>query len=41
MMTPYRLIGLHFEEQDLFRVLGRDYEEYQNRMPMLIPLARI
>lgn len=35
--TVYILIGLQFEEHDLRRFLGKDYEDYRRRVPMLIP----
>jgi len=38
--TGYILIGIRFEEHDLVHFLGRDYEDYQSRVPMLIPFLR-
>lgn len=39
--TGYILIALHFfEEKDLRRALGKDYERYQEEVPMLIPFAK-
>jgi protein-S-isoprenylcysteine O-methyltransferase Ste14 len=39
-MTAYILIGAQFEERDLIQHLGKDYEEYQHRVPMLIPFIK-
>jgi protein-S-isoprenylcysteine O-methyltransferase Ste14 len=38
--TLYILIALRFEERDLVRYLGSTYEEYRQRVPMLLPLGR-
>ena len=38
--TAYIVIGTQFEEHDLRRFLGQDYEEYRHRVPMLIPFLR-
>jgi protein-S-isoprenylcysteine O-methyltransferase Ste14 len=35
--TAYMLVGLHFEEKSLLRQFGANYEDYQRRVPMLIP----
>lgn len=35
--TLYVLIGAHFEERDLRRVLGPEYESYRLSTPMLLP----
>ena len=35
--AAYILIAIQFEERDLVHTLGRDYEEYRRRVPMLIP----
>lgn len=37
-MTVYIFIGLYFEEKDLARILGPDYEDYQRRVRKLLPL---
>ncbi|MBK8262083.1 MAG: isoprenylcysteine carboxylmethyltransferase family protein [Nannocystis sp.] len=37
-MTVYIRIALHYEERDLLDVHGADYEEYQRRISMLLPL---
>ncbi len=39
-MTLYILVGTHFEEKDLRRTLGPDYEAYRREVPMLLPLPR-
>jgi protein-S-isoprenylcysteine O-methyltransferase Ste14 len=38
LMTIYIFIGLHYEELDLVRTLGRPYSEYQKRVRMLLPI---
>jgi len=38
--TLYILIGLRYEERDLLKTLGREYEEYRKRVPMLIPFMK-
>jgi len=38
--TAYILIGIQFEEHDLVRFLGKDYDEYRHRVPMFIPFLR-
>ena len=38
MMTAYILIALQLEERNLIAALGADYEEYRQRVPMLLPL---
>lgn len=38
--TAYILVAIQFEERDLVRALGRDYEDYRRRVPMLIPFSR-
>jgi len=38
--TLYILIGLHYEERDLLNTLGKEYEHYRKRVPMLIPFAK-
>jgi protein-S-isoprenylcysteine O-methyltransferase Ste14 len=39
-MTAYVLVGLRFEERDLLRVFGAEYESYRQRVPMLLPWPR-
>lgn len=39
--SAYILIGIHFEEQDLARELGRAYRDYQARMPKLLPMVMV
>ena len=36
-MTLYILLGIHFEERDLVRTFGADYQRYQREVGMLIP----
>ncbi len=36
-MTSYLLIGIRYEERDLARFLGEDYQRYRERVPMLVP----
>lgn len=36
-MTIYILIGLYFEERDLVREFGEEYEAYRRRTPKLVP----
>jgi methanethiol S-methyltransferase len=36
-ITIYVRIGIYFEEKKLVRVYGKQYEEYQKNVPMLIP----
>ncbi len=38
--SVYILIGISFEERDLLRQFGRDYREYMQRVPKLLPLGR-
>ncbi len=35
--TVYALVGIQLEERDLVRQLGPAYEEYRQRIPMLLP----
>lgn len=39
-MTTYILIGVHFEERDLARTFGAEYEGYRDRVPGLVPGAK-
>ncbi|NEZ04721.1 isoprenylcysteine carboxylmethyltransferase family protein [Wenzhouxiangella sp. XN201] len=36
-MTGYILIAIQLEERDLIKFLGADYEDYRQRVPMLVP----
>lgn len=36
--TAYILVGVHFEERDLVRHIGPEYEAYRRRTAMLFPL---
>ena len=38
--TGYILIGLQFEEHDLRTYIGPDYDEYRQRVPMLMPCMK-
>jgi methanethiol S-methyltransferase len=38
LMTAYILVGIHMEERSLVRKLGKEYGEYREHTPMLIPL---
>jgi protein-S-isoprenylcysteine O-methyltransferase Ste14 len=37
--TAYILLAIQFEERDLVREHGEDYEEYRRSVPMLIPFT--
>lgn len=39
-MTLYVFIGLYFEEKDLVATLGQDYENYQRRVRMIVPIPK-
>lgn len=39
-MTLYILVGLYYEERDLVTSLGKEYEAYQERVRMLVPLPK-
>lgn len=36
-MTAYIALGVHYEERDLRRTFGAEYEEYAARVPALVP----
>ncbi len=38
--TAYILMGIQFEEHDLVRFVGKDYEDYRKRVPMLVPFTK-
>lgn len=39
-MSAYILVGIAFEERDLLRVFGATYQNYQARVPSVIPFLR-
>ena len=39
-MTLYVFVGLYFEEKDLVTTLGPDYENYQRRVRMIVPIPK-
>lgn len=39
-LTIYVLLSLKYEEKDLVTILGKDYEDYQKRVRMIIPLPK-
>ena len=39
-MTLYIFVGLYFEERGLVATLGPDYESYQQRVRMLVPIPK-
>jgi protein-S-isoprenylcysteine O-methyltransferase Ste14 len=39
-LTAYVLIAISCEEKDLAATLGKDYEDYQKRVRMIIPLQK-
>jgi methanethiol S-methyltransferase len=38
--TLYILVAIRFEERDLIATLGRDYRDYRQQVPMLVPFRR-
>jgi protein-S-isoprenylcysteine O-methyltransferase Ste14 len=39
-MTLYIFVGLYLEEKDLVATLGQDYENYQKRVRMILPIPK-
>jgi protein-S-isoprenylcysteine O-methyltransferase Ste14 len=39
--TAYILIAIRFEERDLVREFGSSYDDYRQRVPMLIPFTKL
>ncbi len=39
-LTAYFLVAIRFEERDLLRVHGAEYERYRREVPMLVPRPR-
>ncbi len=39
-LSLYIFIGLYYEEKDLVTTLGADYEDYQQRVRMIVPLPK-
>jgi methanethiol S-methyltransferase len=39
-MTSYILIAIRFEEKDLVRILGSQYQRYREEVPMLVPAVK-
>jgi protein-S-isoprenylcysteine O-methyltransferase Ste14 len=40
LTSGYILVGVHLEEADLRAKIGRDYEDYRARVPMLVPFTK-
>ena len=39
LMTGWIVVGTYLEERDLVDEFGDDYQEYQRRVPMLVPFT--
>lgn len=39
--TIYGFIGIYFEERTLLQFLGKDYEEYRKKTPLLFPIPKM
>jgi len=39
-MSVYIFIGLNYEEKDLVATLGKEYENYQGRVRMIVPVPK-
>lgn len=39
-MTSYILVAIRFEEKDLVRMLGSQYQRYREEVPMLVPAVK-
>jgi protein-S-isoprenylcysteine O-methyltransferase Ste14 len=40
MTTAYILVAIQFEERDLLREFPRDYADYREQVPMIVPYSR-
>ena len=38
--TAYIFVGIFFEERDLARIHGADFEQYRKDVPLIIPAGR-
>ena len=40
--TAYILIAVKFlEEKDLKKIIGKQYEDYQKKVPMIVPFTKL
>ena len=40
VITAYIFMGVAFEERDLRKVLGKDYEQYRRSTPKFMPMPK-